>query len=32
MTDLINWLAFCFQLLLMILSSLSGGTDWRSLR
>ena len=31
MTDLINWLAFCFQLLTMILNSLTGGTEWRSL-
>jgi hypothetical protein len=31
MTDLIAWLAFWLQLLSMILTSLVGGTEWRSL-
>ncbi len=31
MTDAINWLAYCVQLLSIILEFIAGGTDWRSL-
>jgi hypothetical protein len=31
MTDVLAWMAFCFQLLSMLLSLMTGGTEWRSL-